>query len=128
MHNTGDGATQVHTSRRIVYGNKTTDDFALPELPDPPVPAVTSAGGESTQDIYRSLREARRQIDLPEGEANFRAALRDYPGIARAMFSVLLESRKIVAPDGSVVEPPPLQPPPTLPVGLRSWLQPRNPR
>lgn len=105
------------------YLNKTLLDFSLPDLPEPSLPAVTSAGDKPTHDIYAGLREVRRQLDLPEREAHIRAALLEDPAVAKAMYAVLLESRKIIDKDGRTIEPPPLQPAPTLPVGCKSWLQ-----
>ena len=115
------------TTRRHVYSSKTVTDFAPPPMHDPTVPAVTSAGGQTTHDIYRMIHEARRQIDLADGEARFRSSLHEYPDIARAMYSVLLEAGKVTAPDGTPIETPPMNPPPHLPVGYKSWLQPKAP-
>ena len=129
------------TSRRIIYGDKTIDDFNPPDILAPTIPEHTTLGNQSTQQTYQTLIEARKQIETAEGEARFRKALLEFPDVAQAMFSVLLESRKLVAaPKNSnnnedsssssssssklIIEPPamPLNSV-QLPVNCKSWLQ-----
>ncbi len=121
------------SKRRSNYSGKTIDDFSPPPLPSPVVPDFTTLGNQPTQATYQSLIEGRRQIESGEaGEARLRNALQEYPDIARAMYSVLLESRKIVSSSSSsgqmsIVEPPPMKMNSVqLPVGFKSWLQPKQ--
>jgi hypothetical protein len=127
-----------NNSRRIIYGEKTVDDFIPPPLNDPVVPEsiavrTSSSNGTSnvehrnTQELYIILQEARTQIDTPEGESRFRAVMQQNPDMARAVYQVLLESRKIISNDNNmntIVEPPPMNRNDVqLPVGFKSWLQ-----
>ena len=72
----------MSSSRRIVFGNKTVDDFRPPPLSEPSVPEKTTLGDQQTQEVYNILAEARRQIDTPEGETRFRNVMKEYPQLA----------------------------------------------
>lgn len=135
----------MSNSRRIVYGDKTVDDFIAPPLNDPVVPeSITvrtpssnsnsnsndnnNVDYRSTQELYIILQEARTQIDTPEGESRFRSVMQQNPDMARAVYQVLLESRKIISSNENnnnpIVEPPPMNRNDVqLPVGFKSWLQ-----
>lgn len=114
------------SKRRNVYRDKTVDDFSPPPLPDPSIPQTSSLGNQPIQETYKYLIEGRLQIDSADGELRFRNALQQFPDVAKAMYSVLYESRKIVGAEG-VVEPQPMRMNSVqLPVGYKSWLQPKE--
>lgn len=108
-----------------------TDDFierhyALPQLPGAPVPSTIR--GISTEEVYSTILQLRRQHDDLAERERAKEVLKNHSTFLLAVTQVLQESGLLVIPtvnsDGSFGEvsvPLPEAPQPELPPGYNSW-------